>query len=150
MYVELLAQLVGVVAADAFKVHCSQLGAATQDNLQKHLVVLYAAQQHLHILKDALVPQVVDCCGYLVSGHLDDIAHLQAGNKQNHSVVKLVFAVNGDASNLVCLGGQIVYIVFHLSAYHHLALRRNGGQQGKGKYGYESQYVSHWLFQSVV
>ena len=117
MDAEVFAQFVGIVAADAIETDSSELGAAAEDNFQEDLVVLNSGKKNLYILKKALLPEIIDGCGYFVARDFDDIADLEACDKQNHALVQRVIIVDSDTSYFVGLRSEIVNIIISTERY---------------------------------
>ena len=148
--IEVFAQFFGVAAADAVKMDGSQFGAAAEDDFEEHLVVLDARQQDLHIFEDALRPQVVDGHRHLVARHLDDIAHLQTCDEEDHTLVEALVAVDGDATDFVGLRSQIVNIIIHISSYNNLCVQRRQRRDDKHNQEDKTKYIFHQFSQCVI
>ena len=121
---DFLAQLLVLALLHTREGELLQARALLEHYLEERDVALDAGNADLHILEHALLPQILDGAGNLVARYFHTVAHLQAGHQLHHAGVEILGALVGDTSDFVCLGGQIVKVVFLFAAHNHLGFSR--------------------------
>lgn len=131
MDAKILAQFVGVVAADAIETDSGKFRTTAEHYLQEHLIVLDSGKEDLHIIEKPLLPEIIDGCRYFVARYFDDIADLETCDKQYHTLVQIVIIIDSYTSDFVCLRSKIVNII--IPSQHHLSLSVKAANQEEGK-----------------
>ena len=85
-------------------------------------IALDAGDSDLHIVEHTLFPEVLDGTRNFVARDFHLVAHLQTCHKLNNTMVEIVGALEGDASNFVCFGSQVVEVIFRDTTHNNLGM----------------------------
>lgn len=123
--IEVFTDFLIVALGDTFEGEHRHLGTAAKLYFEEDFVGLDAGDIDLHIFEEALFPKAVDSGGKFVARDFDHIAHLEAGDEEEHSSVEIIGTVESDASDFVLLGSEVVDVVI-LTADNYLCTTRKG------------------------